>query len=169
MIVAATDGLVFSSGKCNIKIDSIPFCGITYPVKVSSLTQHTSTRNLQDMPRPKSKKEVQEFLGFITYLWHFIPKLAEKSSSARSSQRRIRFGGGGDRGGNANTFDHLQNCQEKNDAGHFPHHTITTIVEYITQLEKKRKIATVSKSPTWRRAQFENCAGFGRLSDRRSF
>ena len=95
MIVAATDGLVFSSGKCNIKIDSIPFCGITYPVKVSSLTQHTSTRNLQDMPRPKSKKEAQEFLGFITYLWHFIPKLAEKKLLCEIFSEKNQIWGGG--------------------------------------------------------------------------
>ena len=40
-------------------------------------------KNLQNMPYPTCKKELQEFLGLITYLSPFIPNLADKTHTLR--------------------------------------------------------------------------------------
>jgi len=82
METAAKNGLVLNSSKCTIKTPSITFFGMTYdadgvhpdPEKIC---------DLQDMPIPTCKKELQTFLGFIQYLSPFIPNLAEKSSILR--------------------------------------------------------------------------------------
>ena len=39
--------------------------------------------DLQNMPYPTCKKELQEFLGLITYLSPFIPNLADKTHILR--------------------------------------------------------------------------------------
>ena len=40
-------------------------------------------KDLQNMPYPTCKKELQEFLGLITYLTPFIPNLADKTHTLR--------------------------------------------------------------------------------------
>ncbi|XP_014673541.1 PREDICTED: uncharacterized protein LOC106813825 [Priapulus caudatus] len=44
---------------------------------------HGKINDLQAMPAPTGKKELQEFLGFVTYLSPFIANLADKSSPLR--------------------------------------------------------------------------------------
>ena len=73
MKVAAKNGLVFNSWKCTIKTDYITFFGMTHTAE-GVKRDPAKIKDLLDMPQPTSKKEVQEFLGFITYLGPFIPK-----------------------------------------------------------------------------------------------
>ena len=83
MEVAKRHGLVFNSEKCELKVPQIKFFGMMYdkdgvhpdPVKVKDIKQRCS---------PESKTELQEFLGMVTYMSPFIPKLAEHTASLRS-------------------------------------------------------------------------------------
>ena len=82
MKAAAEHGLVFNSEKCNIKTQSITFFGATYtPEGVHP--DPDKIRDLKAMPAPTNKKELQEFLGFVTYMSPFIKNLAEKSAPLR--------------------------------------------------------------------------------------
>ena len=82
MQVAEENGLVFNSKKCLIKQKQINFFGTIYadngihpdPKKVD---------DLRNMPTPRNKKELQEFLGFITYMAPFIPNLSSQSACLR--------------------------------------------------------------------------------------
>jgi hypothetical protein len=73
MRVAAENGLVFNSTKCRIKASSITFFSMNNEKIV----------DLKAMPAPTTKKELQELLGFITYLSPFIANLADKSAPLR--------------------------------------------------------------------------------------
>ena len=81
--VAKRHRLVFNSDKCELKVPQIKFFGMMYdkdgvhpdPVKVKDIKQRCS---------PESKTELQEFLGMVTYMSPFIPKLAEHTASLRS-------------------------------------------------------------------------------------
>lgn len=76
-------GLVFNSEKCELKVPQIKFFGMMYdkdgvhldPAKVKDIKQRCS---------PKSKFEPEEFLGMVTYLSPFMPKLAEQIASLRN-------------------------------------------------------------------------------------
>ena len=72
MQIAAENGLVFNSTKCKIKSKSIFFFGMIY-------SDPEKLKDLQNIPYPTCKKELQEFLGLITYLSPFIPNLADKT------------------------------------------------------------------------------------------
>ena len=82
MQMAEKNGLVFNSNKCKIKEKKIKFFGTIYaddgihpdPKKVS---------DLKSMPAPKCKKELQVFLGFITYMSPFIANLSSQSAILR--------------------------------------------------------------------------------------
>ena len=54
---------------------------------MSALAQK-KLQDLQNMPYPTCKKELQEFLGLITYLSPFIPNLADKTYSTRTIEER---------------------------------------------------------------------------------
>ena len=82
MQVAEQNGLVFNSSKCHIKTRKITFFGTVY----ADTGIHPDPRKITDlkmMPTPTNKKELQEFLGFITYLSPFIPNLSAQSSRLR--------------------------------------------------------------------------------------
>ena len=82
MTAAKENGLVFNSEKCNIKTSSITFFGAKYtPEGVHPDTEKVN--DLKAMPAPTSKKELQEFLGFVTYMSPFIKNLAEKAAPLR--------------------------------------------------------------------------------------
>lgn len=82
MQVAAKNGLVFNSKKCDIKSKSISFFGMIYNENGVS-PDPEKLKDLQNMPYPTCKKELQEFLGLITYLSPFIPNLADKTHTIR--------------------------------------------------------------------------------------
>ena len=82
MKAAKENGLVFNSEKCTIKTSSITFFGAKYtPEGVHPDTEKVN--DLKAMPAPTSKKELQEFLGFVTYMSPFIKNLAEKAAPLR--------------------------------------------------------------------------------------
>ena len=74
MQIAAENGLVFNSNKCKIKSKSISFFGMIYSENGVS-PDPEKLKDLQNMPYQTCKKELQEFLGLITYLSPFIPNL----------------------------------------------------------------------------------------------
>ena len=90
MKAAAENGLVFNSEKCAIKTQSITFFGATYtPEGVHPDPEKVN--DLKDMPAPTSKKELQEFLGLVTYMSPFINNLAEKASPLRELLKKDAF------------------------------------------------------------------------------
>lgn len=82
MKAAAENGLVFNSEKCVIKTQSITFFGATYTPE-GIHPDPDKVNDLKAMPAPTSKKELQEFLGFVTYMSPFINNLAEKAAPLR--------------------------------------------------------------------------------------
>ena len=82
MQIAAGNGLVFNSTKCKIKSKSISFFGMSYSENGVS-PDPEKLKDLQNMPYPTCKKELQEFLNLITYLSPFIPNLADKTHTLR--------------------------------------------------------------------------------------
>ena len=88
MDIAKQHGLVLNSKKCEIKSKQVSFFGQLYtsngmkpdPQKVS---------DLREMPEPTNKVELQQFLGFITYLSRFVKHFSTKSATLRDLLRRI--------------------------------------------------------------------------------
>ena len=82
MQVAREAGLVFNKSKCVIGTAQIEFFGSLYtsdgikpdPAKVQDICK---------MPTPQDKEDLRKFLGMISYLGAFIPKLAEHAHSLR--------------------------------------------------------------------------------------
>ena len=75
-------GLVFNPTKCRIKEEEIPFFGNIYsknrvrpdPVKVQAIAE---------LKEPTNTTELQSFLGMITYLAPYIPKLSDHTAPLR--------------------------------------------------------------------------------------
>ena len=82
MQIAAENGLVLNSTKCKIKSKSVSFFGMIYSENGVS-PDPERPKDLQNMPYPTCKKELQEFLDLITYLSQFIPNLADKTHTLR--------------------------------------------------------------------------------------
>ena len=78
MQIATKNSLAFNSTKCKIKSKSISFFRMIYSENGVS-PDPENLKDLQNMLYPTSKKELQEFLGLITYLSPFIPNLADKT------------------------------------------------------------------------------------------
>ena len=64
--------------KCHIKKKSISFFGMTYTNQGVKLDP-AEVEGIQAMPPPLNKKELQKFLGLITYLSPFVQNLSQKS------------------------------------------------------------------------------------------
>ena len=82
MQIAAKNGPVFNSTKCKIKSKSISFFAMIYSENGVS-PDPEKLKDLQNTPYPTCKKELQEFLGLITYLSPFILNLADKTHTLR--------------------------------------------------------------------------------------
>ena len=82
MQITTENGLVFNSTKCKIKSKSISFFRMIYSENGVS-PDPEKLKHLQNMTYPTCKKELQEFLGLITYLSPFIPNLADKTHTLR--------------------------------------------------------------------------------------
>ena len=79
---AQEEGLVFNSAKCLIKQRSISFFGNTYTD--NGITPDVDkVRDIQDMPTPENREDLQRFIGMMTYLSQFIPHFAEKAHTLR--------------------------------------------------------------------------------------
>ncbi|XP_030851766.1 uncharacterized protein K02A2.6-like [Strongylocentrotus purpuratus] len=82
MQVAAKRGLTLNSNKCHIRQTSINFFGNRYS-KDGIQPDPQKVADLAGMPIPSTKAELQHFLGFITYLSHFIPDFSTKTAVLR--------------------------------------------------------------------------------------
>ena len=76
MEVAKQHGLVFNSEKCELKVPRIKFFGMMYD-KGCVHPDLAKVNDIQQRSSPESNTELQEFLGMVTYMSPFIPKLAE--------------------------------------------------------------------------------------------
>ena len=83
MNVATGNGVVFNSSKCIIKERSVSFFGLIYGID-GIKPDPERIRDIQDMPPPRDKKELLQFLGLMTILSPFIQNLAEKASILRN-------------------------------------------------------------------------------------
>ena len=82
MNVAMRNGLVFNSSKCLIKERSVSFFGLIHGID-DIKPDPDRIRDIQDIPPPRDKKELQQLLGLMTFLSPFIRNLSEKASMLR--------------------------------------------------------------------------------------
>ena len=82
MRVAKEHGLQLNSEKCEIKRDQISFFGNLYTAN-GMRPDPKKIKDLLDMPAPKNKSDLKNFLGFLTYLSKFISNFSHKSASLR--------------------------------------------------------------------------------------
>ena len=82
MEAAKTHGLVFNSDKCTIKVSSVSFFGNTYS-KEGISPDPAKIRDIHSMNSPKTKQDLQRFLGLLTYLGAFIPNLSTQAAPLR--------------------------------------------------------------------------------------
>ena len=83
MEVAKQHGLVFNSGKSELKVSQIKFFGMMYD-KDGVHPDPAKVKDIKSRCSPESKTELQEFLGMVTYMSPFIPKLAEHTANLRN-------------------------------------------------------------------------------------
>ena len=74
MRVSREHGLVFNSKKCAIKAPQISFFGPIYDVK-GVQPDPKNVEDIQMIPTPESRTELQEFLGIVTYMGSFVPNV----------------------------------------------------------------------------------------------
>ena len=79
---AKETGLVFNSDKCTIRQHEISFFCNIYS-KVGIRPDPAMVHDIQNMPVPQDKEDLQRFLGMMTYLATFIPNFSEESQPLR--------------------------------------------------------------------------------------
>ena len=82
MQVAAQEGLVFNSKKCEINAEKVKFFGTIYDMNGAHPDPDKVTA-IRDLPSPTTVAELQHVLGIVTYLSPFIPILASHTASLR--------------------------------------------------------------------------------------
>ena len=80
--VAKREGLVFNSDKCTIKTKEIDFFGSVYSDRGIRPDQR-KVEDIQAMPTPQDKDDLQRFLGLMTYMSPHISTFAEKAAPLR--------------------------------------------------------------------------------------
>ena len=75
MARARQNGLVFNPDKCLLKADSIMFFGCLYD-KNGVQPDPEKVETIRAMPAPTCLRELQEFIGMVTYLSKFIQGLS---------------------------------------------------------------------------------------------
>ena len=88
---ARKNGLVFNSNKCDLNKQSVSFFGVMFtdhgikpdPAKIQAL---------RELPTPHNVEDLRKFLGLLTYLSPFIPKLADKAAPLRAlTHQSVQF------------------------------------------------------------------------------
>ena len=87
MEVAKSAGLVFNSTKCSINQSSISFFGNVYSAAGIG-PDPTKVKDINEMPVPQDRDDLQRFLGMVTYMGGFIPNLSRLSSILRDLLRK---------------------------------------------------------------------------------
>ena len=83
-------GLKLNKDKCKFEVTATAFLGH----KISGEGVEADPSKIQailNMPEPTSKKELQRFLGIITYLGKFIPNLSDLTALFAASLRKMPF------------------------------------------------------------------------------
>ena len=89
MQVATQHGLVFNWEKCQIKRDRIRFFGLVFD-KHGAHPDAQRVTAMRAIEPPRSKKELQEFLGIATYMSPFIPNLSALTEPLRNLLKKDR-------------------------------------------------------------------------------
>ena len=76
MNVAREYGLVFNSKKCVVKASQIRFFGTLYDDK-GARPDNKKVEDIQMIPAPTNRTELQEFLGIVTYTGPFVTNLSQ--------------------------------------------------------------------------------------------
>ena len=71
-------GLKLTIGKCHFGVTQIEFPGRTITPNGVARQDHKITNFLSKIRFPRSKKQVQKYIGFINYYRDYIPRLSEK-------------------------------------------------------------------------------------------
>ena len=79
---AKLHGLVFNSDKCIIKEKAISFFGNIYSEE-GIAPDPAKVKDIQQMPVPQNKEDLQRFLGMLTYLGTFIANLSSRAAVLR--------------------------------------------------------------------------------------
>ena len=79
---ASASGLMFNSRKCQISKPQITFFGTIFSAKGMKLDP-IKIQALQDLPTPQNQKQLQSFLGLVSYLQPFPLDIASKSTFLR--------------------------------------------------------------------------------------
>ena len=82
MNVAREEGLIFNSGKCQIKTKEITFFGRKYTDK-GVFPDPEKISDINNMPTPQNKAELQKFLGMLTFLSNHLPNVSNKTAILR--------------------------------------------------------------------------------------
>ena len=90
MEVTKQHGLVFNSEKWELKVPQIKFFGMMYD-KDGVHPAPAEVKDIKSRCSPESKTELQEFLGMVTYMSPFIPKLAEHTANLRNLKKGIDY------------------------------------------------------------------------------
>ena len=83
MSVARQKGLVFNSPKCDIKQKSVKFFGSIFDEN-GAHPDPEKVADIRNMKTPSRTAELQSFLGLVTYMAPFIPKLSDLTAPLRS-------------------------------------------------------------------------------------
>ena len=79
--------LVFNSDKCTIRQPEISFFRNIYS-KDGIRPDPAKVHDIQNMPVPQDKEDLQRFLGMMTYLATFIPNSSEEPQSLRDPMKK---------------------------------------------------------------------------------
>ncbi len=82
MKIAREEGFAFNSSKCVIRQEQIKFFGNIY-TSTGIRPDPAKVNDIQSMPTPQDKEDLQRFLGMITYLSAFLPNLAKRAQPIR--------------------------------------------------------------------------------------
>ena len=80
-------GLVFNPVKCHINVPEVQFFGNIYG-KDGVRPDPAKVQAINDFAPPKSEKDLQTFLGMVTYLSSYIPNLSEHTAVLRGLLRK---------------------------------------------------------------------------------
>lgn len=80
--LAKTHNIKFNLKKCQFEIDEVNYLGFKFSRKGISIDEE-KIEAIQEIPIPKNKKEIQIFLGMITYVSRFIKNLSELTKPLR--------------------------------------------------------------------------------------
>ena len=79
--------LKLSESKCEFRKEEVEYCGHLL-TKDGLKVDQSKVQSVLDMTEPQNKKELQTFLGFVTYPQKFMPNMSETSDSLRVLLRK---------------------------------------------------------------------------------